>query len=401
MRNSLSELSIWRWLCEPTGEAAVVQTSQALQHGMSELSLLKALRRSLGVERASAVVEQAELRQRASEKFSQADKMLFTAQGLSQASSEIIARYKATYFGHRPVADFCCGIGGDLIGLAQRGTARGVDQDPVVAFCAAHNCRVNGVYPAMIACDGVENVTLDANECVHLDPDRRPSTTRTVDLNYFEPSLSVIEQVRRQAPAAAIKLAPATRLPDDWYRDFQVEWIGHRGECKQQIVWSGDIARHVGRRVATVISNDGLKHDQLIGCSPRSKIPAITPLNKFLVEAHSAVLAAGLNWELAAEVEGNRFSPEVAYLTTDRPHQTLLASCFEILESVPLKPSAVEKSLKLCGEGTFEIKTRGLVGVDLASFKRIKSDGPKTLTLVLTRVASQPRALLCRRCNRE
>ena len=401
MRANSTDLSLWQWLTESAGEAAITQTSQALQQGLNELTILTALRRSLGPEKASAALEQARLRRRAAEKFSHANAMLFTARALAQATGEIIADYKAARFGDHPACDLCCGIGGDLIALARRGAARGVDQDPIAAFCAAHNCRVNGGDANNVVCDRVENAKLDPQERIHLDPDRRPSSTRTVDLNFFEPGLSVIDQVRRQVPAAAIKLAPATRLPDEWYRDCQVEWIGHRGECKQQIVWSGDLALNPGRRAATVIANDGSSHDQLVEGPGRSAPPELKSLYTYLIEPHASVLAAELTWELAAEVNGFRFSPEIVYLTTDRPQQTLLASCFEILETVQLRPSAIEPILNARGQGVFEIKTRGLVGIDLSPFKQIKSDGPKSLTLVLTRVASQPRALICRRIVRE
>jgi hypothetical protein len=54
---------------------------------------LKRLRATLTPERARLVLEQVDLRRRAREKFTAAEKMFFTPQGLEQATDETIARY--------------------------------------------------------------------------------------------------------------------------------------------------------------------------------------------------------------------------------------------------------------------------------------------------------------------
>lgn len=390
-------LTLWEWLAGPEGSSAIEMAEKFLQEGVDELGVLSGLRRFFGVDQSAAAIVQAELRRRGSAKFSNAAKMLFTERGLSQSSSEAIARYKATRFDVHPVADLCCGIGGDLIAASLRGTARGVDKDPVAAFCAAYNLRVYGCDSTDVLCDDVEKFELDSNEFVHLDPDRRLAHGRTVDLNNFEPNLPIIEKIMSLANAA-LKLAPATRVPDEWHQKCQIEWIGHRGECKQQIVWTGELAQSVGRRMATVLANDGSQFEQLVESPTRAPAPATSPLAPFLFEPHAAVLTAGLHWELAALVGGRRISNEIVYLSASQPTKTLLASCFELLEAVPLKPSAVDAVLRKCGAGVFEIKTRGLSNVDLTAFRNLKMPEPRVLTLILTRVVGHPRALICRRC---
>ena len=63
--------------------------------------------------------------------------MFFTRLGLEQATDAWVARYKATRFpAGQLLADLCCGIGGDLMALSERGPTRGVDRDPVAAICA-------------------------------------------------------------------------------------------------------------------------------------------------------------------------------------------------------------------------------------------------------------------------
>ena len=142
----------------------------------STVSLVRDLRRELSPERTHLVLEQVELRRRARAKFAAAEKMFFTAVGFEQATDEFVARYKAGRFAAGgAVADLCCGIGGDLLALAARGPACGVDRDPVVTLLAAAN--VLAVVPQSVVSFSAADVeTFDVRECAawHIDPDRRP-----------------------------------------------------------------------------------------------------------------------------------------------------------------------------------------------------------------------------------
>ena len=94
-------------------------------HQQPTVGMLSRLRRDLWPERSHLVVEQVELRARGREKFSRADQMFFTRQGLEQATDEQLAAYKASRFVvGEAVVDLCCGIGGDLISLGRRGRRR-------------------------------------------------------------------------------------------------------------------------------------------------------------------------------------------------------------------------------------------------------------------------------------
>ena len=54
------------------------------------------------------------------------------------------------------IADLCCGIGGDLLALAEQGTVIGVDRDPIAAHFAAANVR------AVVPSADVQFRTIDA-----------------------------------------------------------------------------------------------------------------------------------------------------------------------------------------------------------------------------------------------
>src|SRR5437773_2986917 len=166
-------LDDYRWLVSAAADPWLVAAHA--ESGADTIGLLSRLRKDLSAERAHLVVEQIELRLRAREKFSRAGQMFFTRKGLEQATDEQIAACKTARFsGGEPIADLCCGIGGDLIALAERGPTRGVDRDPAVAFLAAANVAAHGVEGSRcsVVADDAARFPI-GHDAWHCDPDRR------------------------------------------------------------------------------------------------------------------------------------------------------------------------------------------------------------------------------------
>ncbi len=119
------QLDDCRWLVGPEAAPWLAEAEQLL-HDCSAAGVVRAaekLRQTLSADRTHLVLEQVELRRRAKEKFPLAASMFFTPVGLEQATDAWIAHYKAGRFPpSAPVADLCCGIGGDLMALARAGT---------------------------------------------------------------------------------------------------------------------------------------------------------------------------------------------------------------------------------------------------------------------------------------
>jgi hypothetical protein len=241
-------------------------------------------------------------------------------------------------------------------------------------------------------------LAFDRSIAIHIDPDRRPSARRTVDLDYFEPGRDAIESLLAREQPVSLKLAPATPLPDHWYDQFEVEWIGHRGECKQQIVWTNDLARHPGRRIATVLWHDGLGFEQMSQSTSPVDAPSAGGIAEFLLEPHAAVLAAGLANDLAHRIGAHRFAGDIGYLASAREVKSPLVSCFKVLEQLPLRRAVIASALRALDGGSVEVKTRGLAKCDLSEFAQWTLTGERRLTLVLTRVAGKHRAIVCQRC---
>ena len=148
-------------------------------------------RKDLNADQVHLVLEQAALRRRAGEKFTLAAQMFFTPKGLEQSTDEWVAAYKAERFASaarparsasegRRLADLCCGIGGDLLAIGCRGTAIGVERNPLAAMFAEANVaawRAAGRSVNQVEMKSGDVAEIDARQfsAWHLDPDRRPA----------------------------------------------------------------------------------------------------------------------------------------------------------------------------------------------------------------------------------
>ena len=128
--------------------------------------------------------------------------MFFTPVGGEQATDQWVAAYKASRFpAEVPVADLCCGIGGDLLALALRGPVTGVDRDPAVALLAAADaCAVVPQATVMLVATEVESFDVGRFAAWHIDPDRRPEGRRTTRVELHEPGPAAIDRLRAHGP---------------------------------------------------------------------------------------------------------------------------------------------------------------------------------------------------------
>src|SRR5262245_161677 len=227
-------LEDYRWLVSGAAERWLAVAREEVSVGRRvHVGFVCRLRQELSASRTHLVIDQIELREQAREKFTRADQMFFTRKGLEQATDEQLASYKAARFPRGGICtDLCCGIGGDLLALALRGPAQGIDRDPVTAVIAAANAAAHGFDSKMCRIqigDAVEGCPLTGPW--HCDPDRRTEGKRTTRGELFEPSLEAADSLLCRNCFAAIKLAPATHAPADWTAQAELEWSGSRREC--------------------------------------------------------------------------------------------------------------------------------------------------------------------------
>ncbi|MBA2116043.1 class I SAM-dependent methyltransferase [Bremerella alba] len=363
----------------------------------SAIGTLTRLRQELSSDQAAALLSQVELRKRAMRKFTHADGMFFTDIGLQQSTGQEIAAYKAKRFPtNQPLADLCCGIGGDLIAFAGRGPTTAVDASADHLCFAEANVSAHGAKLAGTLCGLAEETPLEAFAAWHIDPDRRHEDRRTIRLDSFSPSLNQLEAMLRRNGNAALKLAPASRLPDAWEAEGQCEWITHHRECKQLIVWLGELAKKPATRTATRIDPAG-KVDFFEG-TVRYPVSS-TELGRYLFDPDPSLVASGLVDTLAESFQLARLSPESHYLTGNEALEHPLLQSFEVLEQEKVDAKRLKKAVAQAEWGTLELKQRGLELKLEAMRKQLKPRGKGEGTIVFTPTVAGNRAILCRRVS--
>ncbi len=355
---------------------------------------LRRFRRDLSSSRAGLVVEQAELRRRAAVKFAAAEQMFFTRRSLEQATDEIVARYKAARFGDAGVLDLCCGIGGDLMALAVRGQTIGIDNDRLIAVLARANTRglLGEARAAQIVCTPASQHLLAATDCWHIDPDRRPAGRRTSRVENSTPSVDLLEQWLRDRPDAAVKLAPAAKIPDTWRLTAEWEWISRAGECRQLMAWFGRLSRAPGEHRATLLPSG-----RTVAGRPTDVCSRTDGVGRFVFEPDAAVLASGLTGTLANQHALEALGPQGGYLTGNQSVEDPALAAFEVECVLPLDMKQVNAALRSAKVGRIEVKKRGVDHDPARVAKELRLAGDREATLILARVAGRPRAIIAQR----
>jgi hypothetical protein len=394
-------------LLSPAGAAVLDRLAGTELTAGVELRLAETLRREFPAELVTAALAQYELRQRARAKFTRAESMWLTRDGLEQASSEPIARHRATrYAGARRVADLCCGIGGDLVALAGVGayasaetaatadTAAAavelvaVDRDPLHLRMAALNAAAYGFGDAVAGQLGdVRDADLAGVDAVFVDPARR-SGGRRLRTGDSEPPLAWCVALAERIARVAIKAAPGldrATVPTGW----EVEFVADGRDLKEAVLWSPALSGPgIGSR-ATVLPAG----DQLLP-APGDPVPCRLP-GEYLLDPNPAVTRAGLVEELARELGAWKIDPRIAFLSAETPPRTPFGRTLRVLDSGPWREKDLIARLRRHDVGALDIRRRGLAGdVDVLR-RKLRTTGSTPATLVMTRVDDQPWALIC------
>ena len=390
MSNSIEE---YRWLVSSPASGFLAETLEQIENKVNVVRIAKQLRKDMTPSRSAMVLELAQQRIRGRKKFALADQMFFTKRGLQQASSQPIAEYKAQRFAKcNRVADVCCSIGGDLLSLAKVAKTTGVDNDPVTTLFAQRNLEVHNLLNASTAECNFEDFDLADFDAVHIDPDRRAKGStagRTTHGDFFSPSLpSIFQRLNEskfESKFAAIKVAPATLasvcLPDQ----YEIEWIGDRRECKQQLIWTGVAVENPGTMTATRVDGGQVHHFITNAKLLNEPAPVASEVALYLFEPHSSILAGQMTDAFANSCELKRLASDIVYLTSDSPVQHSMMRRFCVEAVLPIDARKVHEYFRERQVGLLEIKNRGVPKFVVEKFERLKLSGDEKRVLFLTR----------------
>lgn len=380
----------WRLLdaLPPYDEAAVPALSERLRADGVEPAL------------AAAALTQSRLRERARAKFGPfASRMLFTADGLEQATRlEVAARHAQRFAaaGVDRVADLGCGIGGDAMALA--GLDRevlAVERDEVTAAVATVNLR--HFEGTQVRHEDATTTDLAGVGGAFLDPARRTASgKRVLDPRHASPPLSFVLELAGRLPAVGAKVAPGIRhdlVPDG----AEAQWVSVDGDVVEAGLWFGLVAREHVRRSAVVMSTSGGGTSVVVVDGTGTEAaPEVGPVGAYLHEPDGAVIRAGLVGLVAHAVQGRLVDRTIAYVTCDAPTGGPLARSYQVLDVMPFGLKRLRTYLRDRDVGRLTIKKRGTAVEPAQLRSRLRLTGTQEATVVLTRVAGQQSVLVVR-----
>lgn len=381
------------FLLSPEGQQWLVATAVSPITPQNHLQIASRLRQHLPPEQAQAVLETALLRQLGAAKFSRAAEMYFVREALEQASSEIVAAYRAGRFaaaGFERLADLGCGIGGDALALAERAHVIGVEWDPVRLAMAQENVRVYGraAHFQPLQSDLLELSPLPVQACF-FDPARRDEYGRRLfSVHEYRPPFSLIDRWQRKMAGTAVKISPGVdyaELPDA----AEVEIISLNGDVKEAVLWFGDLHSGASRRATLLPEGHTLTDADL----PAAPIPAGEPL-AYLYEPDKAVIRAHLVEALARQLDAIKLSDDIAYLTAAASRPTPFARCFTIEDSFPFQLKRLRHYLRQHDVGQVTIKKRGSPLEPERLQRQLRLQGSQHRIIFLTQVKGETAVLI-------
>jgi hypothetical protein len=339
---------------------------------------LTALARDHGEEAARWAVGQWQLRRRGREKFARAEEMLFDADGLEMATHESVAAWRADLFPEGCEAlDATCGIGGDLIALAGRCRATGVDLDERRLAMAGHNLRIHGREARLSPGDAGR--ALARADWALLDPQRRGGGRR-LEPAELHPSPWVLKDRLSGMRLAAIKLSPMT--PDPLLEELGpgIRFISFRGECREALVLTGREAPK-GRSAILL--------PERIEWRAAADPPVVHEPDRFMFDADPAIVRAGAlgNWSLSALATSRGW-------LTGRAHQSGPWKAYETLWKGGFRPKAIQSELMRLEARISIVKTRGAPHDPAIVRRRFRPEGPREVALMLYRDGPRIGAIL-------
>lgn len=328
-------------------------------------------------------LDQAILKRRALAKHPEGDRLWWTAEALEQSSARPVAEHRARRFGAEPVLDLCCSVGGDLLPLAARGPAVGVDLDLVRLLLARENLRVAGRPGSVVQADVT---TLAPRGLVFADPARRRGGSRRFDPAAWSPSLSAV--LSWPARGLGVKVAPGIDY-DALPAELDVEVVSLHGEVKEAVLWGGSL-RDGAARTATLLPSGA----QLTATA--AAVPDVRPPGRYLLEPDGAVIRAHLVGELVELVDGWLLDSTIAYISAAAAVPTPYGRWYEVLETFPFSLKGLRSRLRAYDAGPLVVKKRGTAVEPETLRKQLRLTGTREVTVVLTRQAGSHVAMVVR-----
>ncbi len=351
--------------------------------------------------------QQIRFRSRMRRRFPIEQSWLWTDRSLSQASDWWSASYKASLFpADVTVLDACCGAGVDTVALAARGGVIAMDNcDETLAIAHANAVGHHGADCPVEALYGTFPDELPAGtQWMHADPDRRPpdksdNERKTLRADLFMPSLECLLEHASEMKGAVIKIAPSTvfseECSDAVEETTQRVWLGVFGECRQQLLLSGDLQNDPSQKRRVVLCHPHF--DEFSGKVAPPSTWTDSP-KQYVYDLHPVLFASDLHTDWANQNGLTPVGGELGYFTADALVESPFVQAFKVVDTLAWDDRKMRKWLRQNDAGIVDVKNRGL-RLDAGHFQRRYSNpnGKQPFSLLVTQLGQRVRAIVCRR----
>jgi hypothetical protein len=303
------------FLLSVEGSQSLQQLAKSLPESfVVEKEILKLHKRN--IPHLQLLMSQIALRRKAIDKFPEASQLLFTKEGLEQATREEIAEYVASRYQPFDVrVDMTAGIGGDareiLKGASQ---AIALERDPVTLRILRHNFRIWNLDQVQFLEQNAYSYNPPQGAVLYLDPMRRDALgRRTSQISLWEPNPITILSRLPDILGSGVKVSPAFDYQELEASDLvvEVEMIGWQKNLKQAVWWTGVLSTPgVTRKVTLLPSGWTLDNSH--------SAPEITCLEpcQYIIDPHPAILRAQLADHFCSRYSLFKLDPHIGYFTT-------------------------------------------------------------------------------------
>lgn len=364
-------------------EVAALADAEGLDATANNLARLAKIH---GMELSSWAATMWSIRERAKAKFPKSRDLFFTRNGYEMASSSVVAAWHASLFpSGESVVDLCCGIGSDLMALAQKHQVTGVDSDPDHVRMARLNLQVSGLAGEVIESDGIAWLQANKPKYFFADPARREGVQRITNPAEFSPNFQQLMPHIQQADMAVIKTSTGLRNSDLQEMGGKCVFVSHQGSCcEAALIFGGDTgwwAYHIESDSWMAGSPDG-----------EYRLPERDDIRSYFYEADPALIRADGLMNLGLDMVGTMDG----YLTGDDRIDSPWLRGYEVVWHDKFSERAVKQELKRRAGKLSAVKTRAHK-VDAHTIeRRLKCEGDESLVLAVYELGPKLRSVLLR-----
>ncbi|HVS72010.1 MAG TPA: hypothetical protein VHQ47_12215, partial [Phycisphaerae bacterium] len=297
---------------------------------------IAALRKSTSPDHLHAALTLCQLQPKAAQKFPSlhdaAGFVFATPEALEQATDELLAAHKATRFApallpDTHIIDYCSGIGGDSLPLANIAPLTAIDLSPARTTCLRLNAQsLPPKHPLTIQSTDITTHSLSTihHSLFHIDPARRHAGRRSHQYADLLPAPDFLATLISHHPGGAIKLSPAVdfdSLPGARGEiPSHLELLSHNGAVLQAVLYTGSLAAQFppNTRTATLLSPTAPPFSFTHQAQVSQSLTPLPQPGDYLYELDGALTRAQLAAPFANIHNLTPLTPDAGYLSSPR-----------------------------------------------------------------------------------